>query len=153
VVSPADALAIQLLQLTGGDSYVFATPAPTLVVSASVEDGAGFVADSGALGVLFLGPLAFATFEENNGTTNTSTVRAEFSGLFLVQRPDAAATLSTLPRWGSRVRIPSSAPGQRVFRGFTSIAPNRSTRLKGRGRRSGPPPPPEPSNSFPGSRG
>ncbi|MDP9329054.1 MAG: hypothetical protein M3P11_00150 [Actinomycetota bacterium] len=95
VVSPADALAIQLLMLTGGDSYAFSTPAPALVVSASVEDGAGFVADAAALGVLFLGPFSFQVFEENNGTTNTSTVRGESSGLFVVQRPDAAATLSS----------------------------------------------------------
>jgi hypothetical protein len=52
------------------------------------------VADSQALGVLFLGPFSFATFEEANGTTNSSTVRGESAALFLVQRPDAAATLA-----------------------------------------------------------
>jgi hypothetical protein len=43
---------------------------------------------------LFLGPFSFVVFEENNGTTNTSTVRAESSGRFVVQRADAAAKLS-----------------------------------------------------------
>jgi hypothetical protein len=95
VVSPSDALAIELVTQFTDLTYVFSQPAPTLIVSASVEDGGGFVADSRALGVLFLGPFTFATFEENNGTTNTSTVRGESSGLFVVQRPDAAASLSS----------------------------------------------------------
>ncbi len=94
VVSPADALAIRLLQMTGGDSYAFAQQLPTFVVTNAVDDGAGFVMDSQSLGTLFLGPFVFQAFEENNGTTNTSTVRAESSGRFVVQRSDAAATLS-----------------------------------------------------------
>jgi hypothetical protein len=94
VLSPADALAIQLLQLSGGDSYVFAQPAPSFVVTPAVADGEGFVADTAALGILFLSPFSLQAFEENSGQTNTSTVRAESNGLFLVQRPDAAATLS-----------------------------------------------------------
>jgi hypothetical protein len=59
VVSPADALAIQLLVMQGGDSYAFSQQLPTLVV-----------------------------------TTAVVTVRAESSGRFVVQRADAAATLS-----------------------------------------------------------
>jgi hypothetical protein len=94
VVSPADALAIQLVQLTGGDSYVFGQNAPAFVTSTAVGDGDGFVADSTALGILFLSPFSLAVFEENNGTSNSSTARAESNGLFLVQRPDAAATLA-----------------------------------------------------------
>jgi len=43
---------------------------------------------------LFLGGFTLATFEEDNGTTNLSTVRGESSGLFVVQRADAAASLS-----------------------------------------------------------
>lgn len=85
---------IALLQLTGGDSYVFAQPAPAFVVTPAVGDGEGFVADASALGILFLSPFSLQTFEEEAGRTNSSTVRAESNGLFLVQRPDAAATLS-----------------------------------------------------------
>jgi hypothetical protein len=96
VVSPADALSIELLQLTGGDSYVFQPTPPALVVSPAVSDGEGFVADSSALGILFLGPFSLQAFEEEAGTTNSSTVRAESNGLSLVQRPDAAASLSLL---------------------------------------------------------
>jgi hypothetical protein len=94
VVSPADALAIQLLVMADGDHYAFSQQLPSFVVTTAVADGEGFVADSSALGTLFLGPFAFAAFEENAGSTNTSTVRAESSGLFVVQRPDAAASLS-----------------------------------------------------------
>jgi len=53
----------------------------------------GFVAHA-ALGILFLSPFTLRVFEEEAGQTNTSTVRAESNGLFLVQRPDAAAVLS-----------------------------------------------------------
>ena len=44
--------------------------------------------------ILFLGGFTLATFDEDNGTTNLSTVRGESSGLFVVQRADAAASLS-----------------------------------------------------------
>lgn len=47
-----------------------------------------------ALGVLFLSPFSLQAFEEEAGSTNASTVRAESNGLFLVQRPDAAATIA-----------------------------------------------------------
>jgi hypothetical protein len=93
VLSPGDALAIQLIQLGSGVTYVFAQQRPTIVVSTSVADTEGFVMDSSALGILFLSPFSLAVFEENNGTTNSSTVRAESNGLFLVQRPDAAASI------------------------------------------------------------
>ena len=94
VMSPSDALAVQLLTMSSGVTYAFGQAPPTIVVSPSVEDGGGFVCDPGALGVLFLGPAQFAVFEEDAGSTNTSTVRFESSGLFLVQRADAAASLS-----------------------------------------------------------
>ncbi|MEX0985352.1 MAG: hypothetical protein WD096_09940 [Actinomycetota bacterium] len=94
VMSPADGLALQLLQLSGGDSYVFSQTPPRIVITPAVEDGAGFVADRDALGVLYLTPVRVQAFEENNGQTNTSTVRVESEGLFLVQRPDAAAYLA-----------------------------------------------------------
>jgi hypothetical protein len=93
-VSPGDALAVLTSQLSGGDSYIFRQTPPAFVVSASIQDGAGFVFDSNALGILFLTPFTLQTFEESAGSTNSSTVRAESNGLFLVQRSTAAASLS-----------------------------------------------------------
>ena len=76
VMSPADGLALQLLQLTGGDSYVFSQTPPRIVITPAVGDGDGFVADRDALGdALYLTPLRVQAFEENAGATNTSTVR------------------------------------------------------------------------------
>jgi hypothetical protein len=80
--------------MTGGDTYAFNQTPPAFVVYPAVDDGFGLVCDPGALGILFLGPFTFATFEEANGRTNASTVRGESSGLYLVQRLDAAATLA-----------------------------------------------------------
>ena len=65
-----------------------------MVISTSVNDGGGFVADTAAAGTLFLGPFTLAVFEEEAGQTNASTVRAESSGIFVVQRPDAIANLA-----------------------------------------------------------
>ena len=93
VVSPADALAIELLQLAGGVSYAFSQSAPTMIVTPSVADGAGFVLDPQAAGTLYLSPAAFQTFEENSGQTNSSTARFESHGAFVVQRPAAIALL------------------------------------------------------------
>ena len=64
------------------------------ITDATIGDDEGFVFDSSALGTLFLGPFALAVFEEAAGSTNSSTVRAESNGRFVVQRPAAAATLS-----------------------------------------------------------
>jgi hypothetical protein len=94
VLSPGDGLALQLLQLTGATVYAFAQQPPTVVVTPSIGDGDGFVADSTAIGIMFLSPFSLQVFEENAGSSNSSTVRAESNGLFLVQRPDAAATLA-----------------------------------------------------------
>ncbi len=92
VCSPADALMIALLQHTSGVSYVFGQQLPAMVVTPSVDDDAGFVCDPSALGTFYVSPFTLAAFEEDAGSTNSSTVRAEANGLFLVQRPDAAAT-------------------------------------------------------------
>jgi hypothetical protein len=54
VLSPADALAIELLQLTGGVSYAFAQTPPNYVVTSAVADGAGFVCDTSALGEFYV---------------------------------------------------------------------------------------------------
>jgi hypothetical protein len=92
-VSPADALAIQLLQNAGGVSYVFNQTPPQLYISTAIQDGLGFVADAGAFGTLFAKPFSLQAFEEDSGQTNTSTVRGEADALFVVQRADAAASL------------------------------------------------------------
>lgn len=94
VLSPSDALDIQLLQMSAGATYAFAQQMPNMVISTSVGDGDGFVCDTAAAGTLFLGPFTLAMFEEEAGQTNTSTVRAESSGIFVVQRPDAIANLA-----------------------------------------------------------
>ena len=81
--------------MAAGSTYAFAQSLPNMVISTSVGDGDGFVADTASAGTLFLGPFMFAVFEEDTGsTTNTSTVRAESSGIFVVQRPDAIANLA-----------------------------------------------------------
>ena len=67
-----------------------------VIVTTAVSDGGGFVADLSSLGTLFLGPFSLRVFEENAGSTNTSTVRAESSGVYVVQPPDAAASMSEL---------------------------------------------------------
>ena len=92
VCSPGDALMISLLQHSSGVSYVFGQELPTMVVTPSIGDDDGFVCDPTALGTLYLSPFTLAAFEEAAGKTNASTVRAEANGLFIVQRPSAAAT-------------------------------------------------------------
>ena len=57
----------------------------------------GDVCDPTALGTLYLSPFTLAAFEEEAGSTNSSTVRAEANGLFIVQRLDAAATFFAAP--------------------------------------------------------
>jgi hypothetical protein len=94
VVSPADALAIRLLIMESGDSYAFAQQVPQMVVTNAVADGAGFTAQASALGTLYLSPFSLQSFEEEAGATNSSTVRGESNGLFVVQRPTAAAYLA-----------------------------------------------------------
>ena len=93
VLSPGDALAIRLLVMSSGDSYAFSQSLPDFVVTTAVADTEGFVMDSSAAGTLFLGSFTFAVFEENAGSTNSSTVRAESSGACVVQRADAIASL------------------------------------------------------------
>ena len=96
VMSPGDGLRLRLLMLHDGSSYALPISVgmlPRVIASPGVQDGEGFVADAQALGVLFVGAMQFGTWEENAGT-NTSTVRAESSGIFVPQRVDAAAYLS-----------------------------------------------------------
>ena len=55
------------------------------------------VLDSKALGVFHTTGARFATFEENDGSTNTSTVRLESNSVFAVQRQDAVAAIDVTP--------------------------------------------------------
>jgi hypothetical protein len=52
------------------------------------------VVDSSALGKLYVGPIALATFDENAGKTNTSLVRLEGNGVFGVERQNAAVRIA-----------------------------------------------------------
>jgi hypothetical protein len=92
VVSPNDALAIELLQMTGGDSYAFSQDAPAMVVTPSVADGAGFVADASATGTLYSSPTRFETFIADP-RKNTYIARYESNSEFQVHRPDAICML------------------------------------------------------------
>jgi hypothetical protein len=51
------------------------------------------VIDPDAAGVLYTSPITFKSFEENAGKTNTSLVRIESTGLFVVQRVGAVASV------------------------------------------------------------
>jgi hypothetical protein len=93
VVSPTDALEIQLLLLTNGDSYAFRPELPELVVTPSVADGSGFVADTSAAGTLFASPTRLETFVDNP-KKNTYIVRYENNANFQVHRGDAICMLS-----------------------------------------------------------
>ena len=97
VISPADALTVSLLQHSSGVTYVFGQELPTMVVTPSVDNDEAFVCDPTALGTLFLSQFTLAAFEEDAGSTNASTVRAEANGLFIVQRPSAAARFLVAP--------------------------------------------------------
>ena len=50
-----------------------------------------YVMDTSAAGVLFITDARLETFEESSGQTNTSTVRLEANGVFVVQRTLAIA--------------------------------------------------------------
>jgi hypothetical protein len=49
------------------------------------------VLDPAALGTLYTSPVRVQSFEQDAGQTNSSTVRIESNGLYLVQRADAVA--------------------------------------------------------------
>jgi hypothetical protein len=94
VASPADLRALALLRQPSTDDYV-GSQMDSLLASlrkvASKNVTAPLVLDRDAIGVLYLSPTMFATFEENHGTTNTSTIRIESNAAWNTERPDAAA--------------------------------------------------------------
>lgn len=93
--APQDLIALLLLREPGTDDYVGAAMDRALSGLTKVAvKGLMFpmVLDPVALGTLYASPVDFRSFEENAGKTNTSLVRIEANGLYVVQRSDAAAT-------------------------------------------------------------
>ena len=51
------------------------------------------VVDASAFGKLYVSPISLARFEEEAGSTNTSTVRLEGHACFGIEREDAAINI------------------------------------------------------------
>ena len=103
VLTPANAEALDTLRATanaGEQYYVFAPAelAPRnlfgLAVRVSKTAAAPFVADSKALGKLYVSPIALARFEVDAGATNRSNVRLEGNAVFGVERQAAAVRIA-----------------------------------------------------------
>jgi HK97 family phage prohead protease len=103
VLTPANAEALDTLRATTTASeqyYVFAPGelAPRrlfgLNVRVSKTAAAPFVADSTALGKLYVAPIALARFEVDAGATNRSNVRLETNAVFGVERQAAAIRIA-----------------------------------------------------------
>jgi len=103
VLTPANAEALDTLRATaaaGEQYYVFAPAelAPRnlfgLTVRVSKTAAAPFVADSKALGKLYVSPIALARFEVDAGATNRSNVRLEGNAVFGVERQAAAVRIA-----------------------------------------------------------
>jgi hypothetical protein len=87
--SPEFLISLRLARQPGTDDYVFSGNQLDLGLTRVSVSGLDtpLVLDAAALGTLHLSSVRLATFEENNGTTNSSTVRCESNGTFIVQRP------------------------------------------------------------------
>jgi hypothetical protein len=99
-LGPADAEALDLLNLTLFNSTgVRPDFGLTRRVSKAIDGLAleSFVLDSTAFGTLVATPIEFASFEEEAGRTNTQTFRAELNAIAIVDRADAAATVTVSP--------------------------------------------------------
>jgi hypothetical protein len=94
--SPGSLIELALAKQPGTDDYVFSGNQLDIGLRKVAVRGLvqPLVMDASAVGVLYNSPIRFATFEENNGTTNPSTVRIESNGVFVVQRIDAAAEVA-----------------------------------------------------------
>lgn len=98
--NPTDLIALRLLKQPGTEDYIgtamdFVLSGLRRVAVSSLPEGVSYVMDAGAAGTFYTSPVRVATFEENAGQTNTSTVRIESNGLFLVQRLGAIAEVNT----------------------------------------------------------
>jgi phage head maturation protease len=102
ILSPEDAEELDVLRVDPeGEDYVFgaAQLAPRRlfgVLNVRVAKGATVpvVLDAAAVGRLYASPISLATFEENSGQTNTSTVRLEGHAAFGVERIAAASQIT-----------------------------------------------------------
>lgn len=94
VASPEELINLLLTLQPGGDEFVFSGNAPPIEGLRKVAVPGlttPYVLDPDALGALHASPVRVQAFEENAGKTNTSLVRIESTGLFVVQRVEAAA--------------------------------------------------------------
>jgi hypothetical protein len=99
--SPANLIALRLMAnigtdggyLAGGMDAVLAG-LTRIAVPALTSLGSAYVLDPAAAGTFYSSPVRLASFEESSGQTNTSTVRIESNGLFLVQRLGAVAEIA-----------------------------------------------------------
>src|SRR5207248_2936472 len=64
------------------------------VVVAGLPADTAYMIDPAAAGELHVSPVTTRVFEENSGQTNTSTVRIESNGTFIVQRIGAIAEVN-----------------------------------------------------------
>jgi hypothetical protein len=82
-------------QAAGSDDYVFSGRQLDIGLRRVAVTGlaAPLVIDPDAAGVLYSSPIRFQSFEEAAGRTNTSLVRIESNGLFVVQRVGAIAAV------------------------------------------------------------
>ncbi len=95
----ADLDTLRATATAGEEFYIFPAGqgAPSvwnLTRRVSKDIPAPVVVDSQAWGRLYASPVALARFEENAGSTNTSTVRLECNAAFGVERVDAAARIA-----------------------------------------------------------
>lgn len=94
--SPEFLIDLRLARQPGTDDYIFSGNELDLGLTRVTMTGLGtpYVIDPAALGTLHLSSVRVATFEEANGTTNSSTVRCESNGVYIVQRVGAAAEVA-----------------------------------------------------------
>ena len=99
--SPANLMDLLLMANIGTDGGYLAGGMDSVLsglrrvaVPALTSLGSAFVLDPSAAGTLYSSPVRMAAFEENSGKTNSSTVRLESNGLFLVQRLGAIAEVA-----------------------------------------------------------
>jgi hypothetical protein len=94
VANPDIQIDLTLATQPGTGDYIFSgNPMPLQGLQRVAVAGAmvAYVIDPGAAGTFYSSPVTIATFEENAGKTNTSTVRIESNGVFIVQRVGAIA--------------------------------------------------------------
>jgi hypothetical protein len=91
-LKPSDAANLTLVRGVT-EQFVRSDPLATFRVVSSPSVTAPLLIDPSAAGRLYLSAPTLATFEENAGSTNTSTTRFEGTALFVVDREDAIVQL------------------------------------------------------------